>query len=376
MSLDNIRKEIDAIDNELVSLLKKRMLCSLKVAEIKKQQKLPVLHPEREQAIIDKVSDAGGEFGSYIASVYREIMGVSREAQQAELSPFGALAGQIVTAKDGIKENVAVACQGIEGAFGSIAAKNLHGTGKIKYYTTFEDVFRAVACDEVVYGVVPVENSNAGSVSEVYDLILKYRYYIISAADLSVSQNLLGLKGATANDIKTVYSHPQALSQSEDFLKGAGMKPEPFSNTAMAAKYVAELGDKSVGAIASTLAAELYGLDIVAKDIQSIKNNSTRFITISKQLIIPNDANKISVVFSVPHSVGALNRVLNRFCMNGLNLTKIESRAAKNGEFDYLFYLDFAGNLNDRKTIALISSLENELPDFTFLGNYKETTIK
>ena len=376
MSLDNIRKEIDAIDNELVSLLKKRMLCSLKVAEIKKQQNLPVLHPEREQAIIDKVFDAGGEFGSYIASVYREIMGVSREAQQAELSPFGALAGQIVTAKDGIKENVAVACQGIEGAFGSIAAKNLHATGKIKYYTTFEDVFRAVANDEVVYGVIPVENSNAGSVSEVYDLILKYRYYIISAADLSVSQNLLGLKGATANDIKTVYSHPQALSQSEDFLKGAGIKPEPFSNTAMAAKYVSELGDKSVGAIASTLAAELYGLDVVAKDIQSIKNNSTRFITISKQLIIPNDANKISVVFSVPHSVGALNRVLNRFCMNGLNLTKIESRAAKNGEFDYLFYLDFSGNLNDRKTIALISSLENELPDFTFLGNYKETTIK
>ncbi len=376
MSLDNIRKEIDAIDNELVPLLKKRMLCSLKVAEIKKQQNLPVLHPEREQAIIDKVYDAGGEFGSYIASVYREIMGVSREAQQAELSPFGALAGQIVTAKDGIKENVAVACQGIEGAFGSIAAKNLHSTGKIKYYTTFEDVFRAVACDEVVYGVIPVENSNAGSVSEVYDLILKYRYYIISAADLSVSQNLLGLKGATANDIKTVYSHPQALSQSEDFLKGAGIKPQPFSNTAMAAKYVSELGDKSVGAIASTLAAELYGLSVVAKDIQSIRNNSTRFITISKQLIIPNDANKISVVFSVPHSVGALNRVLNRFCMNGLNLTKIESRAAKNGEFDYLFYLDFAGNLNDRKTIALISSLENELPDFTFLGNYKETTIK
>ena len=376
MSLDNIRKEIDAIDNELVPLLKKRMLCSLKVAEIKREQNLPVLHPEREQAIIDKVFDAGGEFGSYIASVYREIMGVSREAQQAELSPFGALAGQIVTAKDGIKENVAVACQGIEGAFGSIAAKNLHATGKIKYYTTFEDVFRAVANDEVVYGVIPVENSNAGSVSEVYDLILKYRYYIISAADLSVSQNLLGLKGATANDIKTVYSHPQALSQSEDFLKGAGIKPEPFSNTAMAAKYVSELGDKSVGAIASTLAAELYGLDVVAKDIQSIKNNSTRFITISKQLIIPNDANKISVVFSVPHSVGALNRVLNRFCMNGLNLTKIESRAAKNGEFDYLFYLDFSGNLNDRKTIALISSLQNELPDFTFLGNYKETTIK
>lgn len=376
MSLDKIRVEIDEIDSKLVPLLKERMNCSLKVAEIKREQNLPVLHPAREQAIIDKVTETGGEFGSYIASVYREIMGVSREAQQAELAPFGALASRIVNAKDGIKENVAVACQGIEGAFGSIAAKNLHSTGSVKYYTTFEDVFKAVKNDEVVYGVVPVENSNAGSVSEVYDLILKYRYYIVSAADLAVNENLLGIKGAKLEDIKSAYSHPQALSQSEDFLKANGIEGVPFSNTAMAAKFVAEKGDKTVAAVGSVLSAKLYGLDVVAKNIQTIKNNSTRFITISKQLIIPNDANKISVVFSVPHSVGALNRVLNRFCMNGLNLTKIESRAAKNGEFDYLFYLDFAGNLNDRKTIALISSLEKELPDFTFLGNYKETAIK
>lgn len=376
MSLDKIRTEIDEIDAKLIPLLKERMNCSLKVAEIKRQQNLPVLHPEREQAIIEKVTESGGEFGSYIASVYREIMGVSKEAQQAELSPFGVLASKIVNAKDGIKENIAVACQGIEGAFGSIAAKSLHATGNIKYYTTFEEVFKAVENDQVVYGVLPVENSNAGSVSEVYDLILKYRYYIISAVELGVNQNLLGVKGATLQDIKTVYSHPQALAQSEDFLKENGIKKEAFSNTAMAAKFVAEKADKSVGAIASTLAAELYGLNVIAPKIQAIKNNSTRFITISKQLIIPSDANKISVVFSVPHSVGALNRVLNRFCMNGLNLTKIESRAAKNGEFDYLFYLDFSGNLNDRKTIALISSLEKELPDFTFLGNYKETAIK
>lgn len=376
MSLENVRKEIDKIDAELVPLLKKRMLCSLKVAEIKREQNLPILNEKREQEIIDSVFDAGGEFGSYIATVYREIMGVSKEAQQAELSPIGALAGQIVNAKDGIKENIAVACQGIEGAFGSIAAKNLHPTGNIKHYTTFEDVFRAVEADEVVYGVLPVENSNSGSVSEVYDLILKYRYYIVSAADLAVGQNLLGIKGAKLEDIKTAYSHPQALSQSKEFLKANGIRHEPFSNTALAAKYVSELHDSSVAAVGSALSAELYGLDIIAPNIQTIKNNTTRFITISKQLIIPADANKISVVFSVPHSVGALNRVLNRFCMNGLNLTKIESRAAKNGEFDYIFYLDFSGNLNDRKTIALISSLEQELPDFTFLGNYKETIIK
>ncbi len=376
MNLDEIRTRIDSIDKELVPLLKARMNCSLKVAEIKREEGLPIYHPGREQAILDKVSDMGGEFGSYIAAVYREIMGVSKEAQQVELTPAGDLAGRIVSAKNGIKENVTVACQGIEGAFGSIAAKSLHKTGNIKYYSTFEDVFKAVENDEAVYGVVPVENSNAGSVMEVYDLILKYRFYIISAAEFAVNENLLALYEATLEDIKTVYSHPQALAQSDDFIKAHGITPIQYSNTAMAAKYVSEKGDKTVGAVGSALAGSLYGLKVLVPDIQSIKHNSTRFITISKQLIIPDEANKVSVVFSVPHSVGALNRVLNRFCANGLNLTKIESRAARNGNFDYVFYLDFAGTLNDRKTIALISSLADELPDFTFLGNYREEAIK
>lgn len=376
MSLNDIRVEIDRIDSELVPLLKERMNCSLKVAEIKRAEGLPIYHPAREQAILDKVSYMGGEFGSYISAVYREIMGVSKEAQQVELTPTGDLAGKIVNAKDGIKENVTVACQGIEGAFGSIAAKALHKTGDIKYYSTFEEVFKAVESDEAVYGVVPVENANAGSVMEVYDLILKYRFYIVSAAELAVNENLLGLAGATVEDIKTVYSHPQALAQSDEFIKAHGITPVQYSNTALAAKFVSEKGDKTVAAVGSATAGRLYGLEVIAPSIQTVKHNSTRFITISKQLIIPDEANKVSVVFSVPHSVGALNRVLNRFCINGLNLTKIESRAARNGKFDYVFYLDFAGTLNDRKTIALISSLAEELPDFTFLGNYRETTIK
>ncbi len=376
MSLDEIRNEIDKIDKELVPLLKARMNCSIRVAEIKKAEGLPIYHPGREQAVLEKVSDMGGEFGSYISAIYREIMGVSKEAQQVELTPAGDLAGKIVNAKDGIKENVTVACQGVAGAFGSIAAKNLHKTGNIKYYDTFEDVFKAVESDEAVYGVVPVENSNAGSVMEVYDLILKYRFYIVSAAELAVNENLLGIPGARLSDIKTVYSHPQALAQSDEFIKEHGITPIQYSNTAMAAKYVSELSDKSVAAVGSALAGSLYGLEVISPDIQSVKHNCTRFITISKQLIIPDEANKVSVVFSVPHSVGALNRVLNRFCVNGLNLTKIESRAARNGNFDYVFYLDFAGTLNDRKTIALISSLAEELPDFTFLGNYREEAIK
>ena len=376
MKLEDIRKDIDKVDKELVPLLKKRMECSLKVAEIKAKEGLPIYHPQRETQILENVAQEGGEFGSYIASVYREIMGVSREAQQVEMNTFSALAGEIVNAKNGIKENVTVACQGIEGAFSHIATQNMHQNSKIRFCSSFEDVFKAVESGEATYGVIPVENSNAGSVTEVYDLILKYRYYIISAAGLTVNENLLGVDGSSLEDIKTVYSHPQALSQSDEFLKQNGIEGVEYTNTAMAAKFVAEKNDKHVGAVGSTLAAELYGLKVVAPNIQTVKNNTTRFITISKQLIIPNDANKVSVVFSLPHAVGALQRILNRFCINGLNLTKIESRAAKNGKFEYLFYLDFSGNLNDRKTISLISSLSEELPDFAFLGNYKETEIK
>ncbi len=376
MKLEDIRKNIDSLDRELVPLLKKRMECSIQVAKIKSKEGLPVYHPEREQEILSKVTDEGGEFGNYIAAVYREIMGVSREAQQIEINDSSALAGQIVNAKDGIKENVVIACQGIEGAFSHIAAQNMHKKGEIKFYSAFEDVFKAVEIGEATYGVIPVENSNAGSVSEVYDLILKYRYFIVSAAGLTVNENLLGVKGSKLEDIKKVYSHPQALAQSEEFIRQNGITAVEYTNTAMAAKLVADKNDCSIGAIGSTLAAKLYGLEVIAPEIQTIKNNTTRFITISKQLIIPDNANKVSVVFSLPHAVGALQRILNRFCVNGLNLTKIESRTAKNGEFEYLFYLDFSGNLNDRKTISLISSLSKELPDFAFLGNFRETEIK
>lgn len=375
MKLEDIRKDIDRIDKELVPLLIERMNCSLKVAELKKAEGLPIYHPVREQEILDRVNAAGGEFGRYIESVYRELMSVSREAQQAEITGVGRLVEDIKVASDHIKSKVTVACQGIEGAFSNIATENLHD-GDIKFYPTFEDVFKAIENDEATYGVVPVENSNAGSVMEVYDLILKYRFFIVSAAELEVNENLLGIKGASVDDIKTVYSHPQALSQSDEFIKQHGITPVQYTNTAMAAKLVADKNDISVGAVGSSLAARLYGLDVVVPKIQTIKHNCTRFITISKELIIPDDANKVSVVFSLPHTVGALQRVLDRFSMNGLNLTKIESRAARNGRFEYLFYLDFSGNLKDDNTVALISSLEDELPDFTFLGNYNETLIR
>ncbi len=376
MKLSDIRGEIDRIDAEIVPLLKKRMECSLKVAEIKKTENLPVYHPQREQEILDSVNEAGGDFGKYITAVYRELMSVSREAQHEMLLENDSVAESIEKAKTAMSKNVTVACQGTYGAFSNIAAENLHKGSAIKFYPSFEEVFEAVKNDEADYGVVPVENSNAGSVIEVYDLILKYRFYIVSAAELEVNENLLGLKGARAEDIKTVYSHPQALAQSDEFIKSRGITAVSYTNTAMAAEYVSKNNDKTVGAIGSRLAARLYGLDVIESRIQNVKNNRTRFITISKELIIPEDANKVSVVFSLPHTVGALRRALDRFAVNGLNLTKIESRAARTGNFEYLFYLDFSGNLKDDSTVKFISSLKGELPEFTFLGNYNESHIK
>ncbi len=376
MTLPEIRKEIDKIDSLLVPLLKERMECSLKVAEIKKREGLSVYHPQREREILERVSSEGGELGKYIAALYRELMSISREAQHLSLLGDGELLHSIFDAREKVGKNVTVACQGTLGAFSNIAAEKLHGDGHLEFYPTFEDVFKAVESGCADYGVVPVENSNAGSVMEVYDLIMKYRFYIVSAAELAVNENLLGIRGAVLEDIKTVYSHPQALAQSEEFLKNNGIATVEYPNTALAAKYVSELKDKSVGAVGSERAAELYGLEVIASCIQSIKHNRTRFITISKELIIPDDANKVSVVFSLPHTVGALGRVLDRFAVNGLNLTKIESRAAKNGKFEYLFYLDFSGNLKDDSTVKLIASLKEELPEFTFLGNYNESEIK
>ncbi len=375
MDLKEIREEIDQIDSGIIELLKKRFDYSLKVAEYKIENDLPVLNSQREQQIIEAVTKKGGEHGNSIASVYREIMSVSRQRQHDLMQRKSVFGEEIINAPDIVSKSGVIACQGTEGAFSHLAAKNLFEKGKISFYGSFESVFAAVESGEADFGVVPVENSSAGSVHEVYDLILKYRHYIVGAAVLKVNENLLGVQGSKLNDIKTVYSHSQALSQSEAFIKEHGFTPVQYANTALAAKFVAEKGDKTCAAIGSVQAAESYGLTVLAKNIQTVKANSTRFVVISKRLIIPEKANKASVVFMLPHVTGSLYKTLDRFASHGLNLTKIESHAARNGKFEYEFYLDFSGNVQEADTVKLLCALCEELPDFAFLGNYKEIQI-
>ena len=265
-----------------------------------------------------------------------------------------------------------IAYQGIKGANSYEAAQRLFPESDLTAYKSFDDVFRAVEDGECGYGVLPVENSTAGSVAAVYDLILRYRFYIVGALDLLIDYGLAGLKQSTLGDIEKVISHPQALSQCEQYISRMGFESAACSNTAVAARDTAREKRLNLAAVCSYKAAEEYGLKVLDDHLQDNKNNKTRFIVISKKLYINENANKVSLCFSLPHVTGALFHMLQRFDALGLNLTKIESRPIPDKDFEYLFYLDFSGSVKSEGVTSLLCKLSGELPEFSFLGNYYE----
>lgn len=377
-ALADIRDEIDALDERLLALLCRRMDCSREVADYKAAHGLPVLHPAREKEILDRVRDEGEAvqpgYGSAAALVFGMTMDVSRALQHRQLAAGEALRARIRGARNALipATRARVVCQGVPGAFSGEAARRLFPGALPRFVAGFADVFRAVEEGRADYGVLPVENSLAGSVNEVYDLVMAHKFTIAAAAEVRVRHCLLAPRGADPAGLRVVYSHPQALAQCHDFLCGRGLEARSYSNTAAAARMVAEAGDPSWCAVASRDAADLYGLDVVFENIQMVDNNTTRFIAITRELVIPPNANKISLIFSLPHVTGSLYRTLARFAMAGLNLTKLESRPTRNRSFEYLFYLDFEGGLCDPATVDLLCALSEELPAFTFLGNYRE----
>ena len=375
MDLSQLRNEIDEIDDELVPLLLKRMDVSRRVAEYKVANNIPVLNEKREQEVLDLVAEQCGEQGEMMKTVFSSLMDASRALQHKIIGGGKALRNSVNNAKGGKKltaNGEPIACQGVDGAYSSKASKALFSDSPIIFYKQFEDVFEAVNQNKAKYGIIPVENSTAGSVHESYDLIMKYRFYVVGAYDLKVEHCLCAKDGVKFEDIEDVYSHPQALSQCNIFLKNFDFTGINFTNTAAAAKFVSESDRKNIAAICSESAAKKYGLRIIRRGIQNVSNNTTRFIVISKELVIDDDADKISLIFSAPHRTGSLYRVLGRFSMTGLNLTKLESRPVANGKFDYYFYVDIMGSVRDEATLDLLCALSDELPEFTFLGNYFE----
>lgn len=382
LDLSAIRAQIDRIDDQLIALLCKRMDCSMAVAAYKQAHGLPVLHPAREAEVLAAVRTKAAAYDTQnagyaaaAAEVYACIMETSRGLQHDSLHTGDALRRLLADAPRALIPDgqARIVCQGCAGAYSDEAAHALFPAMQdAAFVPEFTDVVRAVTAGEADYGLLPVENSTAGSVHEVYDLLMSQQVAIVGAVSLSVRHCLAALPEADPAALAAAVSHPQALKQCADYLRARGLSCTTYSNTAAAARHVAQVGDPTLCAVCSAHAAKIYGLQIVDENIQSVDGNHTRFVAISRRPVLPPDADKISVVLSIPHQTGALNRTLTRFSKAGLNLTKIESRPAHGGMFEYLFYLDFEGNLHTGGTERLLSALSEELPFFAFLGNYKE----
>jgi len=380
--LKDLRLEIDKIDDELIELFVKRMDISLEVANYKKANNLPVLNPEREREILNKVSSMvsqkqDAEMDNYARVFFSTLLNVSRSRQDLALRGESPI---IKRAHDAIQstptlfpEKATVACQGLEGAYSGLASEKLFKLPTIMYFNTFENVFAAVEKGLCQYGILPIENSSAGSVGEVYDLMKNYNFSIAKSVKLHIKHALLVNPETKLSDIKEIYSHEQALNQCGNFLKDLkNVNIKVCENTAEAAKKVKELGSSNVAAISSKSCAALYGLDILNDDIQNSDNNYTRFICISKNLEIYPGANKISIMLSVPHRPLALYHIISKFAALGLNMSKLESRPISGSDFDFMFYFDIDGSLQSELVLSLMSQLEKELDFFVFLGNYPE----
>ena len=377
MDLSELRVIINQIDAELVPLFCKRMGISLEVAKYKKENGIPVLDKKREAELLARVKEnAGDELAPYANALYSTILELSRSYQHRYMNDDHSLSGMILDAKEktpaDFPTQASVACQGVSGAYSEQACKKLFEQPDITFYPTFGSVFEAITAGECKYGLLPIENSIAGSVNQVYDLLKKHKCYIVRSVKLKVSHCLLAKKGTSMGDIKKVFSHEQALNQCSDYIAANGFEPVVCKNTAVAAQMVADSADNSIAAIASPLCCELYGLDALEYDVQNYKNNYTRFICIAKEPEIYPEASQASFMMTLPHVEGSLYSVLSRFYSLGLNLLKLESRPLPETDFEFMFYFD-VGCVDDHKALyALCDELSATLPGFAYLGSYSE----
>ncbi|MCL2086962.1 MAG: prephenate dehydratase [Oscillospiraceae bacterium] len=273
-------------------------------------------------------------------------------------------------------QSATIACQGTQGAYSQFACEATFQKPNIMYFENFNAVFNAVDKGMCEYGILPIENSLHGSVSEILDLMSKYNFYIVRSAKLKINHSLLANHGVISPQIKEIYSHEQALAQCSEFIGNLkNIKIVEFSNTAAAARMVSESGRRDIAAIANPRCAQLYNLSAISGDIQNNANNYTKFICISKDLQVYDNANLISMAFSVAHKQGALYEFLSKFAERGINLTKIESRPIPGKDFEYMFYTEMEASINNPEIPTLISHLEEAPESFKFLGNYSQLTV-
>lgn len=380
MDLEELRREIDTIDDEILKLFLRRMETASKVADYKKENNLSTLQKGREREILKKVSEkSGSEMEEYSRMLFTTLMDLSKSYQnKRNAKESGELSKKIKKALSNtpqiFPESGTVACQGIEGAYSQIACDKLFKNSDIKYVKTFEDVFKEVENGSCSYGILPIENSIHGTVIAVYDLMKNYNFHIIKSIKLKINHALMANYGAKLSDIKEIVSHEQAIGQCSEFLKGyPDIKVTVCENTAVAAKLVSDSGRCDIAAISSPDCAESYGLSILNDKIANSDSNFTRFICITKELLIYPGADRISIIMNLPHTPGALNSTISKFAMAGLNLTKLESRPIAGRDFEFSFYFDLEASIYKDDTIAILDELASGNNNLIFLGSYLQS---
>ena len=375
MDLKDLRSEIDVIDRQIVELYEKRMEVASQVADYKISVGKKVFDKQREDEKLKAVKAlAHSDFNrTGIEELFSQLMSMSRKLQYQKLSEKGASGNLPFIEKDSIdKKNSRVCFQGAAGSYSEEAMKKFFGEEvNSTAVETFRDAMALLEEGSVDYAVLPIENSTAGIVSEIYDLLAEYEHYIVGEQIIEIKHCLLGVPGAKLEDIRTVYAHPQALMQSAKFLSdNSSIQQIGMKNNAFAAKKVAEEKDKSQAAIASAGAAEVYGLEVIKEGINQADANSTRFIIVTNQKVFLKDAKKISLCMEIPHEAGALYHIMSHFIYNNLNMTKIESRPIEDRNWEYRFFIDFDGNLGDSAVKNALRGLREEAKMLRILGNY------
>jgi len=375
--LGDIRVEIDQVDKEILNLFNKRMELACQVAEYKIATGKKVYDKEREDAKLEKLSSyVDDDFSEQaVKELYTQIMSISRKKQFAILQERGVAFDTGFTQVDKFDFSDAIVCfQGVQGAYSQLAMLAFFDDEmKDSFHVDlWRDAMEAISTGKADYAVLPIENSLAGSIEENFDLLSEYNVAIIGEQILKVDHALLGVKGATINDIKTVYSHPKAIAQCENYIRKYHIDwdVKNLRNTAMSAQKIQDDGDKTQAAIGSKYNAVLYNLDILEESIQDDKNNETRFIIVSKDKKYKKSADKISLCLEISHEPGSLYRILSNLIFNGINMNRIESRPIKGVNWQYRFFIDIDGNLDDEAVRNALTGLKEECVSIRVLGNY------
>ena len=378
MELNNYREHLDTIDKELLRLFIERMAIAGEIAQWKQQNSMPVLDLRREKEKLRAMEEMSPQdLKEYSVSLFSLMMELSRSYQNRIIHPASA---ETLAIEQALKETpqlfpetAIVACQGVEGAYSGIACEKLFKRPSIFYFSSFDAVFSAIEKGLCRYGVIPVENSTAGTVNAVYDLMRKHDFRIVRSVRVKIDHNLLVKPGTKPEDIREIYSHAQAIAQCSAFLQSMpNVKVIPCENTAVAAKKVAESQDKGIAALSSRSCSKLYGLEILKADVQDSGNNHTRFICISKKLEIYPGADRTSLMMVLPHEPGSLYRLLSRFNALGINLTKLESRPMPERSFEFMFYFDLDTSVYSPRFIQLMGELPDISEEHEYLGSYSE----